>query len=164
MRLVEVTNVMGRICNIVTKLQHFLTAFRHLTLFPMSVKWSTGNKRFWNFGLQSLSKVMHGPAFTYLRGRPLMINDRGRRKVLKWISKTAEYFKPHQWSPLTTALQVINHLQKNHELCVTLDTDCCGQLWVWHMICGPTCDGLYHFAFCLVNLGYLTDPARSSLP
>ncbi len=28
---------------------------------------------------------------------------------------------------------------------------CCGQLWVWHMICGQTCDGLYHFAFCLVN-------------
>ncbi len=24
---------------------------------------------------------------------------------------------------------------------------CCGQLWVWHIICGQTCDGLYHFAF-----------------
>ncbi len=30
---------------------------------------------------------------------------------------------------------------------------CCGQLWVWHMICGQTCDGLYHFAFYLVNFG-----------
>ncbi len=30
---------------------------------------------------------------------------------------------------------------------------CCGQLWVWHMICGQTCDGLYHFVFYLVNLG-----------
>ena len=28
----------------------------------------------------------------------------------------------------------------------------CGQLWVWHIVCG---DGLYHFAFCLVILGYL---------
>ncbi len=26
---------------------------------------------------------------------------------------------------------------------------CCGQLWVRHMICGQTCDGLYHLAFCL---------------
>ncbi len=25
---------------------------------------------------------------------------------------------------------------------------CCGQLWVRHMICGQTCDGLYHFTFC----------------
>ena len=30
---------------------------------------------------------------------------------------------------------------------------CCDQLWVWHMICGQTCDGLYHFAFYLVNFG-----------
>ncbi len=28
---------------------------------------------------------------------------------------------------------------------------CCGQLWVWHTVCGQTCDGLYHFAFYLVN-------------
>ena len=21
----------------------------------------------------------------------------------------------------------------------------CGQLWVWHIVCGQTCDGLYHF-------------------
>ncbi len=27
------------------------------------------------------------------------------------------------------------------------DIHCCGQLWVWHMICGQTCDGLYHFHF-----------------
>ncbi len=30
---------------------------------------------------------------------------------------------------------------------------CCGQLWVRHMICGQTCDGLYHIAFYLVNFG-----------
>ncbi len=24
----------------------------------------------------------------------------------------------------------------------------CGQLWVRHMICGRTCDELYHFTFC----------------
>ncbi len=30
---------------------------------------------------------------------------------------------------------------------------CCGQLWVWHMICGQTCDGLYHFVFYLINSG-----------
>ncbi len=30
---------------------------------------------------------------------------------------------------------------------------CCGQLWVRHMICHQTCDGLYHFAFCLINFG-----------
>ncbi len=35
----------------------------------------------------------------------------------------------------------------------TLHFSCCGQLWVWHMICGQTCDGLYHFAFYLVNFG-----------
>ena len=23
--------------------------------------------------------------------------------------------------------------------------DYCGQLWVWHIVCGQTCDGLYHF-------------------
>ncbi len=36
---------------------------------------------------------------------------------------------------------------------VPSDTNCCGQLWVRHMICGQTCDGLYYFAFCLINLG-----------
>ena len=41
---------------------------------------------------------------------------------------------------------------------------CCGQLWVWHIVCGQTCDGLYHFVFCLVILGYLSDPSRSSQP
>ncbi len=30
---------------------------------------------------------------------------------------------------------------------------CCGQLWVRNMICGQTCDGLYHFAFCLIIFG-----------
>ncbi len=25
-----------------------------------------------------------------------------------------------------------------------------GQLWVWHIVCGQTCDGLYHFMFYLV--------------
>ncbi len=30
---------------------------------------------------------------------------------------------------------------------------CCGQLWVWHIVCGQTCDGLYHFAIYLVNFG-----------
>ncbi len=32
---------------------------------------------------------------------------------------------------------------------------CCGQLWVRHMICGQTCDELYHFTFCSIVLGYL---------
>ncbi len=32
---------------------------------------------------------------------------------------------------------------------------CCGQLWVRHMICGQTCDELYHFTFYLIVLGYL---------
>ncbi len=42
---------------------------------------------------------------------------------------------------------------------------CCGQLWVWHMICGQTCDGLYHFAFCLVNFGipYTQKSTKSTL-
>ncbi len=34
-----------------------------------------------------------------------------------------------------------------------LEAYCCGQLWVRHMICGQICDGLYHFAFCLVIFG-----------
>ncbi len=29
----------------------------------------------------------------------------------------------------------------------------CGQLWVWHIVCGQTCDGLYHFTFCLIIFG-----------
>ncbi len=39
----------------------------------------------------------------------------------------------------------------------------CGQLWVWHMVCGQTWDGLYHLVFYLVILGYLSDPSRSRL-
>ena len=31
--------------------------------------------------------------------------------------------------------------------------DYCGQLWVWHIVCGQTCDGLYHFTFCLITFG-----------
>ncbi len=34
---------------------------------------------------------------------------------------------------------------------------CCGQLWVRHMICGQTCDGLYHFAFSLIVLGLYSE-------
>ncbi len=34
-----------------------------------------------------------------------------------------------------------------------INIKCCGQLWVWHMICGQTCDGLYHVAFYLSNFG-----------
>ncbi len=30
---------------------------------------------------------------------------------------------------------------------------CCGQLWVRHMICGQTCDELYHFIFCTDRFG-----------
>ncbi len=30
---------------------------------------------------------------------------------------------------------------------------CCGQLWVRHMICGRTCDELYHFPFSIDRLG-----------
>ncbi len=42
---------------------------------------------------------------------------------------------------------------------------CCGQLWVWHMVCGQTCDGLYHFAFYLVNFGipFGSHPIKSAL-
>ncbi len=36
---------------------------------------------------------------------------------------------------------------------------CCGQLWVRHMICGQSCDGLYHFAFYFCFAGPL--PLRS---
>ncbi len=32
------------------------------------------------------------------------------------------------------------------------------------MICGQTCDGLYHFAFYLVNFGIPLDPSQSSQP
>ncbi len=41
---------------------------------------------------------------------------------------------------------------------------CCGQLWVKHMICGQTCDGLYHFTFYLIVLGYPLDSMRSVSP
>ncbi len=34
-------------------------------------------------------------------------------------------------------------------------TLCCGQLWVRLMLCGQTCDELYHFTFYLIVLGYL---------
>ncbi len=34
-------------------------------------------------------------------------------------------------------------------------TSCCGQLWVRHMVCGQTCDELYHFTFYLIVLEYL---------
>ncbi len=41
---------------------------------------------------------------------------------------------------------------------------CCGQLWVWHMVCGQTCDGLYNFAFYLVNSGipFGSQPIKSA--
>ncbi len=42
-----------------------------------------------------------------------------------------------------------NFIQLNKNLFVA----CCGQLWVRHMVCGRTCDGLYHFVFYLVNFG-----------
>ncbi len=29
----------------------------------------------------------------------------------------------------------------------------CGQLWVWHIVCGQTCDGLDHVTFCLIIFG-----------
>ncbi len=41
---------------------------------------------------------------------------------------------------------------------------CCGQLWVWHIVCGQTCDGLYHFTLDLIISGYQSDPSRSSQP
>ncbi len=41
---------------------------------------------------------------------------------------------------------------------------CCGQLWVRHMICGQTCDELYHFTSYLIVLGYFQDSNRSSQP
>ena len=44
------------------------------------------------------------------------------------------------------AIQCLELLYVEHGLC-------CGQLWVRHMICGQTCDGLYHFAFYLVSFG-----------
>ncbi len=47
----------------------------------------------------------------------------------------------------------------------THEANCCGQLWVWHMICGQTCDGLYHLAFCLINFGIPlgSQPIKSAL-
>ncbi len=38
---------------------------------------------------------------------------------------------------------------------------CCSQLWVRHMM---TCDGLYHFAFYLIILGYLWIPTDQVSP
>ncbi len=42
---------------------------------------------------------------------------------------------------------------------------CCGQLWVRHMICGQTCDGLYHFTFYWVIFGipFGSQPIKSAL-
>ncbi len=46
-----------------------------------------------------------------------------------------------------------------------VDIWCCGQLWVSHMICGQTCDELYHFTFLLdcfgIPLGF--QPIKSAL-
>ncbi len=39
---------------------------------------------------------------------------------------------------------------------------CCGQLWVRHMICGQTCDELYHFTFYLIVLEYPLDTQKST--
>ena len=36
---------------------------------------------------------------------------------------------------------------------ISISHQCCGQLWVWHIVCGQTCDGLYHFVFYLINFG-----------
>ncbi len=36
---------------------------------------------------------------------------------------------------------------------------CCGQLWVRHMICGQTCDELYHFTFYLIILEFRGVPS-----
>ncbi len=46
-----------------------------------------------------------------------------------------------------------NDSQYLHRIPVAVVAWCCGQLWVWHMVCGRTCDGLYRFAFYLVNFG-----------
>ena len=51
-----------------------------------------------------------------------------------------------------------------HELLNTREMECCGQLWVRHMVCGQTCDRLYHFTFFLIVLGYPLDSIRSSQP
>ena len=40
---------------------------------------------------------------------------------------------------------------------LSVTTLCCGQLWVRHIICGQTCDGLYHFAFYLIILGLYSE-------
>ena len=40
---------------------------------------------------------------------------------------------------------------------VTAGQTCCGQLWVWHTVCGQTCDGLYHFVIYLVILGLYSE-------
>ncbi len=46
-------------------------------------------------------------------------------------------------------------IQNELEVWTSHDTDgcCCGQLWVRHMICGQTCDRLYHFTFLIDRLG-----------
>ncbi len=61
------------------------------------------------------------------------------------------------WMPISTLHvdlrcwpNVCYYWVKEQGLCA-LCFICCGQLWVWHIVCGQTCDGLYRFAFYLVN-------------
>ncbi len=67
----------------------------------------------------------------------------------------SRFWSGWKWKRLFDFYRDHVHL-KDHVVFYSCPTDvhrCCGQLWVWHMICGQTCDGLYHFVFYLVNLG-----------
>ncbi len=60
-------------------------------------------------------------------------------------------FSTSSWSCHWVAVRIVweEIFINEHEM----SADCCGQLWVWHIVCGQTCDGLYHFIFYLINFG-----------
>ncbi len=76
---------------------------------------------------------------------------------LTWKTLLATYMKCTVLNPASyiKILSFLGHnkLDKYHDMC-------CGQLWVRHIICGQTCDGLYRFVFCLINFGIPLDPSR----
>ncbi len=80
---------------------------------------------------------------------PTMLSARGSAYLLvhkiEWC---------HSGIPHTDNIHVIKTQSGNY--------GCCGQLWVWHMICGQTCDGLYHFAFYLTYFRPMTGHSSRS--
>ncbi len=63
----------------------------------------------------------------------------------------------HTWHLSHTYSSISLSLYMSGQTATDRQTDrhtyCCGQLWVWHTVCGQTCDGLYHFVFYLVIFG-----------